>query len=182
LGTNVDVIRFILNVSVVHLRRPLTGLGWLLGGALLAITIVGLPYAGAAFRIAGFAFWPFGKDIVHREVTGPRGHGHRSPGLRAQRDLVRPGGLVAGPGPPVAAVAEAVTIIGIPFAIKDLQLAYGRHRPDRPDGGGPALEAGEQAVERAADVVFVLGQAVTFLRRRSRLGAPSSGIATLTRS
>ena len=75
------MIRFILNILWFIFGGLVTGLGWLFAGLLLAITIVGLPYAGAAWRIAGFAFWPFGKEIVSREIltgrqdvgTGPLG-------------------------------------------------------------------------------------------------------------
>ena len=38
----------------------LSGTLWLLSGCLLALTIVGLPWAQAAWRIAGFAYFPFG--------------------------------------------------------------------------------------------------------------------------
>jgi hypothetical protein len=53
-------MRLLLNLLWVFFGGWLSGLLWILGGLLLAITIVGLPYTGAAFRIAGFAFWPFG--------------------------------------------------------------------------------------------------------------------------
>ena len=114
------MIRFILNVLWFLFGGLLTGLGWLLAGVLLAITIVGLPYAGAAFRIAGFAFWPFGKEIVHRETglaSGPLGV------VLNVIWFILAGWWLA-LGHLMVAVAEAVTIIGIPFAIKDLQLAY----------------------------------------------------------
>ncbi|WP_297509702.1 YccF domain-containing protein [uncultured Caulobacter sp.] len=115
------MIRFILNILWFICGGFFTGLGWLLAGLLLAITIVGLPYAGAAWRIAGFAFWPFGKEIVHREGpdlgTGVLG------GLLNVIWFILAGWWLA-IGHIVVAAAEAVTIIGIPFALKDLQLAY----------------------------------------------------------
>ena len=40
------------------------GLAWVVAGLLFCCTIVGIPYGVASFRIAGFAFFPFGKDIV----------------------------------------------------------------------------------------------------------------------
>jgi len=46
------------------------GIAWLLVGCLLAITIVGIPFAIAAFRIAGFAAWPFGRTLVDAESLG----------------------------------------------------------------------------------------------------------------
>jgi uncharacterized membrane protein YccF (DUF307 family) len=113
------MIRLILNVLWFIWGGVFLGLGWLLAGVILAITIVGLPYAGAAFRIAGFSFWPFGKEIVRREA------GLASGPLGAVLNVVW--FILAGwwlaLGHLIVAVTEAVTIIGIPFAIKDLQLA-----------------------------------------------------------
>jgi len=119
------VIRFILNVLWFICGGLVTGLGWLLAGVLLAITIVGLPYAGAAWRIAGFAFWPFGKEIVSREILTGRhdlGTGPLGCGLNVIWFVLAGWWLAL--GHVVVAVAEAITIIGIPFAIKDLQLAH----------------------------------------------------------
>ncbi|HHR85369.1 MAG TPA: YccF domain-containing protein [Candidatus Acetothermia bacterium] len=48
----------------------LSGLAWLLLGLILALTIVGIPFATAAFRISRFAFFPFGKQLVSAELVG----------------------------------------------------------------------------------------------------------------
>ena len=114
------MIRFILNILWFVFGGLVTGLGWLLAGVILAITIVGLPYAGAAFRIAGFAFWPFGKEIVRREEGLASGR----LGLVLNVIWFVLAGWWLALGHVIVAVAEAVSIIGIPFAIKDLQLAY----------------------------------------------------------
>ncbi|PVM93728.1 YccF domain-containing protein [Caulobacter endophyticus] len=119
------MIRFILNLLWFVLGGWLSGLLWLLGGLLLAITIVGLPYAGAAWRIAGFAFWPFGKEIVSREiVTGRSDIGTGPLGFLLNLIWFVLGGWYIALSHLLIAVAEAISIIGIPFAIKDLQLAY----------------------------------------------------------
>lgn len=118
------MIRFILNLLWFVLGGWLSGLLWLLGGLLLALTVVGLPYAGAAWRIAGFAFWPFGKDVVAREIVNGRGDLGTGPlGLVLNIIWFVLGGWYIALSHLLIAVAEAVTIIGIPFAIKDLQLA-----------------------------------------------------------
>lgn len=119
------MIRFVLNILWFICGGLVTGLGWLLAGVLLAITIVGLPYAGAAWRIAGFAFWPFGKEIVSREIlTGRHDLGTGPLGFLLNVVWFVLAGWWLALGHVVVAVAEAVTIIGIPFAIKDLQLAH----------------------------------------------------------
>ena len=118
------MIRLLLNILWFIFGGFISGCLWLLGGALLAITIVGLPYAGAAWRIAGFAFWPFGKEIVSREIVTGKGDLGTGPlGFVLNVIWFLLGGWYIALAHLVAAVAEAVTIIGIPFAIKDFQLA-----------------------------------------------------------
>ena len=118
------MIRLLLNILWFIFGGFISGCLWLLGGLLLAITIVGLPYAGAAWRIAGFAFWPFGKEIVPRElVTGREDLGTGALGCVLNVIWFILGGWYIALSHLIAAAAEAVTIIGIPFAIKDLQLA-----------------------------------------------------------
>ena len=119
------MIRLILNILWFVFGGFVGGCLWLLGGLLLAITIVGLPYAGAAWRIAGFAFWPFGKEIVSRDiVTGRSDLGTGPLGFLLNLIWFVLGGWYIALSHLLIAVAEAVSIIGIPFAIKDLQLAY----------------------------------------------------------
>jgi uncharacterized membrane protein YccF (DUF307 family) len=118
------MIRLVLNILWFIMGGWISGLLWLLGGALLALTIVGLPYTAAAWRIAGFAFWPFGKEIVSREiVTGKHDLGTGPLGFLLNVAWFVLGGWYIALSHLMIAAAEAVTIIGIPFAIKDFQLA-----------------------------------------------------------
>lgn len=39
-------------------------LSHLIAACLLAITIIGLPFAWAHLKLAGLALWPIGKDVV----------------------------------------------------------------------------------------------------------------------
>ena len=43
---------------------------WLLGGAILCCTVVGIPFGIAAFRIAGFSAFPFGRELVDVRTLG----------------------------------------------------------------------------------------------------------------
>lgn len=117
------MIRLVLNIVWFVAGGLVSGLMWLMAGCLLAITIIGLPWAGAAFRIAGFVFWPFGKEIVDRSISGDRdaGTGCLGVGLNVVWFLLA--GWYLALIHLAIALAEAVTIIGIPFAIKDAQLA-----------------------------------------------------------
>src|SRR4051794_37275512 len=54
----------------VFLGGFLLGLGWLLAGAILCLTVVGIPFGVACFRISSFAFFPFGKDLIDARALG----------------------------------------------------------------------------------------------------------------
>ena len=117
-------MRLLLNILWFIFGGWLSGVLWLLGGAVLALTIVGLPYTAAAWRIAGFAFWPFGKEIVSREiVTGQPDLGTGPLGFVLNVIWFLFAGWYIALSHVVAAFFEAITIIGLPFAFKDLQLA-----------------------------------------------------------
>ncbi len=45
---------------------------WLLCGLLLCATVVGIPFGMAAFRIAGFAAFPFGRELVDARLLGQK--------------------------------------------------------------------------------------------------------------
>ena len=117
------MIRLILNILWFILGGWLSGLLWLLGGAILALTVVGLPYTMAAWRIAGFSFWPFGKEVVSRESLGMSDAGTGGLGVVLNVIWFIFAGWYIALSHLLIAVAEFVSIIGIPFALKDLQLA-----------------------------------------------------------
>ncbi|MET0336747.1 MAG: YccF domain-containing protein [Caulobacter sp.] len=118
------MIRLALNILWFIAGGWLAGLLWILGGVLLAITIIGLPYTGACFRIAGFVFWPYGKEIVDRSsLTGQGDLGHGPVGCVLNVLWFVLGGWYIALSHLLIAIAEFISIIGIPFALKDLQLA-----------------------------------------------------------
>lgn len=116
------MIRLVLNVLWLVFGGFVSGVAWLFGGLLLALTIVGLPWAFAAWRIAAYSFWPFGREIVWRDPDpADLGQGCLGVGMNVIW-LVVAGWWIA-LAHLVIAVAEFVSIIGIPFALKDLELA-----------------------------------------------------------
>jgi len=118
------VIRFVLNVLWFVFGGWISGLLWLLGGAVLAVTIVGLPWAFAAWRIASYSFWPFGREVVWRGQAEGRGDVGTGPlGMVLNVIWFIFAGWYIALSHLVIAVAEFVSIIGIPFALKDLELA-----------------------------------------------------------
>jgi len=113
------VIRLILNILWFVLGGWLSGLLWLLGGALLVLTVVGLPWTFAAWRIASYSFWPFGREIVWQDAHPVAG----CLGLVLNVVWFVVAGWYIALSHLVIAVVEFVSIIGIPFALKDLELA-----------------------------------------------------------
>ena len=45
----------------------ISGMAWVLSGALWCITIIGIPYGLQCFKFATISFWPFGRRIIPRE-------------------------------------------------------------------------------------------------------------------
>lgn len=114
---------FILNVIWVVFGGFVMGLAWLFAGCVAALTIVGLPWARACFTIAGFSFWPFGREAVNRAVlTGREDVGTGPLGLIGNVIWAVVFGVWLAIGHVAAAIACAITIIGIPFAVQHLKL------------------------------------------------------------
>jgi uncharacterized membrane protein YccF (DUF307 family) len=95
------------------------GLAWWFAALLAAITIVGIPWAIAAFRIGNFSFWPFGRELVERP-SGAAGATFSLLGNLIWALLI---GWWLALGHLVSALLCAITIIGIPFALQHVKLA-----------------------------------------------------------
>ncbi|MBK7538596.1 MAG: YccF domain-containing protein [Myxococcales bacterium] len=100
------------------------GLGWWLAGLVMALSIVGLPWARSCFVFGGFCFFPFGREAIDREeLTGQGDLGTGALGLVGNVLWFVVAGLWLAIGHVIAAGLNFVTIIGIPFAIQHLKLA-----------------------------------------------------------
>ena len=118
------MIRLILNRLWFIFGGWLSGLLWLFGGVVLALSIVGLPWSFAAWRIARYSFWPFGREVVWRDTfSGREDIGTGPVGVVLNVIWFVFAGWYIALSHLIIAVAEAITIIGIPFALKDLELA-----------------------------------------------------------
>jgi uncharacterized membrane protein YccF (DUF307 family) len=119
-----SLLSLILNVLWVVTGGIWMALAWLLAALIMAITIVGLPWARAAFNIASYTFLPFGRVALRRDEVAGRDDLGTSP-LGAIGNLIWL--LLAGwwlaLGHVITAVGLAITIIGIPFAWAHLKLA-----------------------------------------------------------
>ncbi|NPU11983.1 MULTISPECIES: YccF domain-containing protein [Bradyrhizobium] len=117
-------VSLLLNVLWIVLGGAYMAFGWLVAAVVMAITIVGLPWARAAFNIAAYTLLPFGSRAVRRdEVTGMEDIGTGPLGLLGNIIWFVLAGWWLALGHLVTAIALAVTIIGLPFAWAHLKLA-----------------------------------------------------------
>ena len=117
-------MNLLLNILWLIFGRFFSGLGWVLAGILMAITIIGIPWVRSCFVLASFSFWPFGRDIIERsELTGRDDLGTGALGLIGNVIWFILCGWWLAVWHIVLAVAQAITIIGIPFALQNVKLA-----------------------------------------------------------
>jgi len=117
-------VALILNIIWVVLGGLVMALLWFAAGVLAAITIIGLPWARACFNIASFSLWPFGREAISRAtLTGREDLGTGLLGILGNVVWFLVLGIWLALGHLAAAIACAVTIIGIPFAWQHLKLA-----------------------------------------------------------
>ena len=100
------------------------GVAWCLFGLLAFVTIVGIPWGRACFVMAGFSFFPFGKEAISRdELTLTEDIGSGGLGLLGNIIWFVFAGFWLAMGHVFSAIACFITIIGIPFSLQHLKLA-----------------------------------------------------------
>jgi len=117
-------VSIFLNILWILLGGLWMAFGWVVAGIIMAITIIGLPWAKAAFNIALYTLMPFGQKAVRRDsLTGRPDIGTGPLGLIGNVVWLVLAGWWLALAHIVTAVVLAVTIIGIPFAWAHLKLA-----------------------------------------------------------
>jgi uncharacterized membrane protein YccF (DUF307 family) len=108
-------MRIVLNVIWLLLCGIWMALGYGIAGVICCVLIVTIPFGLASFRIADFALWPFGRELVKRQGSGVAS-------LLGNVIWIVFAGWWLAIAHLVTAVALAVTIIGIPLAVANLKL------------------------------------------------------------
>lgn len=114
---------FILNILWLVLGGAVAALGWFLAAIIMAITIIGLPFARAAFDNGVYTLWPFGVRSVSREHLYGEDIGTGPLGFLGNMIWFLLAGWWLALAHLVAAIGLAITVIGIPFAWAHLKLA-----------------------------------------------------------
>jgi uncharacterized membrane protein YccF (DUF307 family) len=117
-------LSFLLNLLWIICGGLYMAVGWIVAAVIMAITIIGLPWARAAFNIASYALLPFGRKAVSRaDHLGSHDVGTGPFGLIGNIIWLVLAGWWLALGHLITAVVLALTIIGIPFAWAHLKLA-----------------------------------------------------------
>jgi len=117
-------LRLLLNLLWIAFGGLWMALAWVIAAVIMAITIIGLPWAHAAFNIAAYTLLPFGQKAVSRaEYTGTQDIGTGALGVLGNVIWLVLAGWWLALGHLFTAILLAVTIIGIPFAWAHLKLA-----------------------------------------------------------
>jgi uncharacterized membrane protein YccF (DUF307 family) len=118
------VVSLLLNVLWIVCGGLYMAAAWIVAAFIMAITIIGLPWARAAFNIALYTLLPFGQKAVPRAaVTGVEDLGTGVFGMLGNIIWLVLAGWWLALGHLITALVLALTIVGIPFAWAHLKLA-----------------------------------------------------------
>jgi uncharacterized membrane protein YccF (DUF307 family) len=108
-------MRTLLNVVWLIFAGFWMALGYAVVGLICFITIIGIPFGIACFRIANYCLWPFGRTI---EVRNDAGAGS----LIGNVIWLLLAGWWLAIGHVVAGIAFCLTIIGIPLGLASFKI------------------------------------------------------------
>ena len=110
-----DEMRTLLNIIWFLFGGVWLWLGYMFFGIIACIFIVTIPAGIASFRIASYVLWPFGKRVVDMPNAGA--------GSALMNILwFFVAGLWLALGHVMTALAQSITIIGIPVAIANIKM------------------------------------------------------------
>jgi uncharacterized membrane protein YccF (DUF307 family) len=135
-------MKLILNLIWLLLAGFWLALSYLFAALLLAITIIGLPFAVQSIKLAGYALWPFGRTLI------------QSPGRSKSLSVVGNvlwfvlAGWWLALEHVVAGALLCLTIIGIPLGVGSFKMA------------SAALTPFGREVVKKSDLVSASGSAI----------------------
>jgi uncharacterized membrane protein YccF (DUF307 family) len=108
-------MRIVLNVFWLVFGGLLLALGYAVAGLICFLLIVTIPFGIASFRMANYALWPFGREVVRRPDAGVASTVGNVVWLVVA-------GIWLAIGHIAAAITQFVSIIGIPLGLANLKL------------------------------------------------------------
>jgi uncharacterized membrane protein YccF (DUF307 family) len=108
-------LSILLNVIWLVFGGFFLALGYALAGVVCCVLIITIPFGLAAFRMANYTLWPFGRTTIPKPTAGA---------FTLVGNIIW--FLLAGwwlaLGHIISAIAQFVTIIGIPLGVANLKL------------------------------------------------------------
>ena len=138
-------MKTLLNVIWLVLAGVWLALGYAIAAVLLAVTIIGLPFAKQSLKLGGYALWPFGRTLVPSST--------RHAGLSVVGNVlwfVLAGWWLALEHLFVG-ILLCVTIIGIPLGVASFKMAGAALVPF----GKEVVSLGELGRRPAQDAIVV---------------------------
>ena len=108
-------MRTLLNLIWLVLAGFWLAVGYAIAGIICCVLIVTIPFGIAAFRIAGFTLWPFGRTMVDKPSAG-------AGALLGNLIWIIFAGWWLALGHLATGIALCVTIIGIPLGLANFKL------------------------------------------------------------
>jgi uncharacterized membrane protein YccF (DUF307 family) len=110
------MIRLILNVLwLIFGSGILLALAYAIAGVICFVLVVTIPFGVAAFRLANYSLWPFGRTLTTKPTAG------LASGIANVLWVVLAGWWLA-LSHILSGIAQCLTIIGIPFGIANFKL------------------------------------------------------------
>ncbi len=105
------------NILWLVLAGAWLALGYVLAGIVNCILIITIPFGIQAFKLAGYALWPFGRMVVHRPG--------QDAALSCLGNLIWLlfGGFWLALGHLIAGLLLCLTVIGIPLGLASIKMA-----------------------------------------------------------
>jgi uncharacterized membrane protein YccF (DUF307 family) len=116
-------MKTLLNILWLVLSGIWMAIGYAIAGALMFVTVIGIPFGLQSFKLAGYALWPFGRQLVKRS--------DRNPPISVVGNLIWfvMGGWYLALGHLVTGLLLCITIIGIPLGLGSFKMAGAAVRP-----------------------------------------------------
>jgi uncharacterized membrane protein YccF (DUF307 family) len=108
-------VNAILNLIWLVLEGIWMALGYVIAGLVCFVLIITIPFGIAAFRIAGYVLWPFGRTVVPRPTAGIGS-------LIGNILWIILFGWWLALGHLIAGIALCITIIGIPLGLASFKI------------------------------------------------------------
>lgn len=108
-------MRTLLNLIWLVLAGFWLAIGYAVAGIICCVLIVTIPFGIAAFRIAGFTLWPFGRTMVDKPSSG-------AGAVLGNLIWIIFAGWWLALGHLATGIALCLTIIGIPLGVANFKL------------------------------------------------------------